>query len=223
MRAEPPTSRSSSGRATRALDLTALVLSAPAWIPLLGVLAAATALTSGRPITFRQERLGVDGQPFTLIKFRTMLPGENPLIPDADRITPFGKFLRRSSLDELPQLLNVWRGEMSLVGPRPMLPAHGDRLNDRQKGRFSTRPGMTGLAQVSGRNGLLWSQRIDLDLEWSKNPSVRQYLSILRRTGRVVVSGDGIDGHDASDPILLTSSEVSDDVDTSIPQLPKAA
>ena len=128
--------------------------------------AIAVKATSRGPILFRQTRAGLNGEPFECFKFRTMVHGDNPLIPDDSRITSAGKWLRRFSLDELPQLINVARGEMSIVGPRPMLPFQFERCDDRQRQRFSVRPGLTGWAQINGRNGLTWPERIELDLEY---------------------------------------------------------
>lgn len=223
MGAKGRTPYGSSERSIRAVDLLLVVIASPVWIPALGVIAGAVVMTSGRPITFRQERLGLHGERFTLIKFRTMLTGDNPLIPSADRITPIGAFLRRTSLDELPQLLNVVRGDMSLVGPRPMLALHGARLTHRQAGRFDTRPGMTGLAQVSGRNALRWDARIELDLHWTRNPTIRRYFSILRRTARVVVTGDGVDGHDVNDRFHRPQPTAGDTGGVRVDHLSKAA
>jgi len=191
----------SKASACRLLDLALLGVTAPIWVPLVAGVAACAAVSSGRPIFFQQQRLGTDGRPFALLKFRTMTAGDNPLIPDPARITPIGKVLRRWSLDELPQLLNVARGEMSLVGPRPMLPSQAEHLSVHQRRRFATRPGLTGLAQISGRNALPWSKRVELDLVWTADPSLRRYASILSRTARVVLSGDGVEGHTPNDPL----------------------
>ena len=128
-----------------------------------GLAALAIRLTSRGPVLFRQERVGKGGEPFEVVKFRTMvhLDEPNPLIPDPDRITRVGAFLRRFSLDELPQLLNVARGEMSIVGPRPTLAYQVERYSDRERQRLRVRPGLTGLAQVNGRNAIAWSERIE--------------------------------------------------------------
>ncbi len=193
-------------RNTRGLDLALIAVSAPVWIPLFAILAIAVLLVSGRPIFFRQQRVGLDGAPFSMIKFRSMATGENPLVPDATRITRVGTVLRRSSLDELPQLLNVIRGQMSLVGPRPMLPAQVDALSDTEQARHSVRPGLTGLAQVSGRNSLLWEERFHHDLMWAHAPRARTYLCILFRTIRVVILGQGVHGHDAADRFVDLSA-----------------
>lgn len=193
-------------RNTRRLDLALIAISAPLWVPVAATLAIAVLLASGRPVFFRQQRVGLNGQPFSMIKFRSMATGENPLVPDATRITRIGTVLRRSSLDELPQLLNVIRGQMSLVGPRPMLPAQVDALSDTERARHSVRPGLTGLAQVSGRNSLLWEERFNHDLVWAHAPRTRTYLHILFRTIRVVVLGQGVHGHDSTDRFVDLST-----------------
>ena len=118
------------------------------------VCAVAVRLTSPGPVLFRQERIGMGGEPFEMVKFRSMRHGVNPIFPDADRITRVGRLLRRTSLDELPNLINVARGEMSIVGPRPTLAYQVERYDDRQRNRLAVRPGLTGLAQVNGRNAL---------------------------------------------------------------------
>ncbi len=190
-------------RSRRILDVALTVASAPVWAPLLAAGAGLVALDSGRPMFFCQTRVGRHGQPFTMIKFRTMVTGDNPLVPDVDRITRAGRWLRRTSLDELPQLLNVLRGEMSLVGPRPILPAQLARLTPTQRRRHLVRPGMTGLSQVNGRNGIEWATRFELDLAWAERPTAARYLALLARTASVVVSGQGVDGHDSNDPVVV--------------------
>jgi len=135
-------------------------------------------------------------------KFRSMLVGDNPVIPDASRITAVGAWLRRLSLDELPQLINVARGEMSVVGPRPTLPYQVERYDDRQRLRLAVRPGLTGLAQVRGRNALPWAERIEHDLAYVQTQSVRLDLRILAATASVVLTGEGAEGHPTDDPIV---------------------
>jgi lipopolysaccharide/colanic/teichoic acid biosynthesis glycosyltransferase len=188
-------------RSKRAVDLGLLVIvSIPATI--LGVLAAvAVRLTSSGPVLFRQERVGRDGRPFVLLKFRTMTDTDNPIIPDAAHITSAGRWLRRTSLDELPNLINVARGEMSVVGPRPTLAYQVDRYDERQRRRLLCRPGLTGLAQVSGRNALSWTERIELDLTYVERQSPRLDAQILGRTFGAVVSGAGVEGHRGDDPL----------------------
>lgn len=192
-------------RLQRVLDWAVLVVAAPFLVPLGALIAAGVAMTSRGPVFFTQERVGLGAVPFRVVKFRTMVDGDNPLVPDPTRITKVGALLRRLSLDELPQLLNVARGEMSVVGPRPTIASQVERYTDEQRRRLSVRPGLTGLAQVSGRNALPWSERIDYDLAYVDRRSLRTDVSILLRTVFTVVSGDGIDGHDADDPLVSTS------------------
>jgi lipopolysaccharide/colanic/teichoic acid biosynthesis glycosyltransferase len=166
--------------------------------------------TSSGPVLFRQMRVGLDGEEFECFKFRTMVDGDNPLIPDDSRITSIGKWLRRFSLDELPQLVNVARGEMSIVGPRPMLPFQADRCDDLQRRRFSVRPGLTGWAQINGRNSVTWPKRIELDLEYVDRQSPFFDVRIILGTAGALLSGSGVEGHDAEDPFVI-QSERSDD------------
>jgi exopolysaccharide biosynthesis polyprenyl glycosylphosphotransferase len=187
----------------RVLAASALLVLAP----LMLVIAAAVRLTSPGPAVFRQERTGRDGKPFTMLKFRTMVvdaeerladlrlynEGAGPLFKLANdpRITPVGRVLRRTSLDELPQLLNVLRGDMSLVGPRPALPKETEAYSEWVWRRLHVRPGLTGLWQVSGRSQLTWEESIRIDLEYVNNWNLRLDLRILARTLRAVVARDG--------------------------------
>ncbi|CAN5559705.1 hypothetical protein BH10ACT3_BH10ACT3_10470 [soil metagenome] len=141
------------------------------------------------------------GESFRVWKFRTMVAGDNPIFPDASRITSAGKVLRRLSLDELPQLINVATGEMSIVGPRPTLAYQVDRYDDHQRRRLAVRPGLTGLAQVSGRNSLSWSDRIDYDVTYVDTQSIIQDVRIMLRTAATMISGDGVEGHPTDDPL----------------------
>lgn len=186
----------------RAIDLGVLALGAPIWVPIMIVCALAVAIGSGRPLFFRQERVGRNGVRFQVLKFRSMRVAEGLEQPTADSITPVGAVLRRTSLDELPQLVNVLRGDMSLVGPRPMLPRQVMALSETQDTRHRVRPGLTGLAQVSGRNAIPWTERLALDVEWATNASVRDYFRIVARTFAVVATGSGVDGNDADDPFV---------------------
>lgn len=175
-------------RTKRCFDLIAAsCLSAIAALPM-AVVALAIRLTMGRPILFRQVRPGLGGEPFTLVKFRTMRDGP---ADDAARITRLGQLLRSTSLDELPELWNVLRGEMSLVGPRPLLMEYLDKYTERQALRHSVRPGITGLAQVSGRNELSWDEQLKLDVEYVENWSLLLDLRILARTLAAVVRRTG--------------------------------
>jgi lipopolysaccharide/colanic/teichoic acid biosynthesis glycosyltransferase len=171
--------------------LVALLLLAP----LLFVLAAAVRLHFGSPVLFRQMRAGLHGRPFTLFKFRTMsnrTDASGALLPDEQRLTSFGRLLRRCSLDELPELVNVVRGEMSLVGPRPLPVQYLDRYSPRQARRHEVRPGITGLAQVCGRNGLPWTERFERDVWYVDHESVLLDLRILIATVAVVLTGSGV-------------------------------
>ncbi len=178
----------------RLLDLgiavPALVLSAPVQ----AVVALAVGLGLGRPVIFRQVRPGLHGAPFELVKFRTMLPVDlaRGRVDDASRMTRLGAFLRATSLDELPTLFNVVRGDMSLVGPRPLLTAYLTRYSPEQSRRQDVRPGLTGLAQVSGRNALSWDARLALDVEYVERRSLALDLQILRRTVAAVIRREGI-------------------------------
>lgn len=188
-------------RGKRVLDLVLVaVVAVPAGIVGAGC-ALAVRLTSSGPVLFHQERVGRDGVPFEVLKFRTMIDGDNPIFPDATRITAAGRWLRRLSLDELPQLVNVARGEMSVVGPRPTLRYQTDRYTDRQRRRLSVRPGLTGLAQVSGRNALTWDERIEFDLTYVQTQSWRTDLRLVVATVQVVLSGAGAEGHPVDDPL----------------------
>lgn len=188
-------------RGKRALDLAVLALVAVP-VGVVGLVCAiAVKATSRGPVFFRQERIGMGGRPFMVWKFRTMVAGDNPIFPDASRITSAGRWLRRLSLDELPQLLNVAAGEMSVVGPRPTLAYQVERYDDHQRRRLAVRPGLTGLAQVSGRNALSWGDRIDLDVRYVETQSLRTDLSLIARTARTILSGEGIEGHPTDDPL----------------------
>jgi sugar transferase EpsL len=169
----------------------ALVLLAPLFA-LIGVMVA---LRLGRPILFRQVRPGLHGVPFVLYKFRTMAEGTGPdgePLPDGERLTRFGAFLRTTSLDELPELVNVLKGDMSLVGPRPLLMEYLPRYTAEQARRHDVRPGITGLAQVNGRNAISWPEKFAYDLEYVDKHSLFLDLRILVRTVGRALSGHGV-------------------------------
>ena len=198
----------------RLFDLAVVaVVAIPAF--LLGSICALAVLTTSRgPVFFRQERIGMGGKPFMVWKFRTMVDGDNPMFPDATRITSAGRVLRRLSLDELPQLLNVAAGEMSVVGPRPTLAYQVERYDEHQRRRLAVRPGLTGLAQISGRNSLSWSDRIDYDVTYVENQSIGTDLRIIAKTASTILSGDGVEGHPTDDPLAIPSGDtVSSSVD----------
>ncbi|WP_410814013.1 sugar transferase [Micromonospora sp. 067-2] len=162
--------------------------------PVLMVVAVLVMVGLGRPVLFRQCRAGLHGQPFEVVKFRTMRPPNHGrgLVGDGHRLTPLGRWLRATSLDELPTLWNVLRGDMSLVGPRPLLPEYLGRYSARQARRHEVRPGVTGLAQVRGRNSLSWEDKLDLDVRYVDNRTIRLDLSILIATARTVLRREGI-------------------------------
>jgi len=173
------------------VDLVLATLALLASAPLLLAIAAVVRLDVGRPVLFRQRRPGLNGVPFTLLKFRTMCDARDSsgnLLADADRLTRFGRFLRSSSLDELPELWNVLKGDMSLVGPRPLLMQYLDRYTGHQARRHEVRPGITGLAQVSGRNALTWQEKFALDVEYVDSCSWRLDVAILALTAREVLA-----------------------------------
>ena len=182
-------------RGKRALDLALITLAAPIWVPLLLVTALLVRVLAGPPVFFRQQRPGLRGRTFELVKFRTMAcvtEAGGTLLPDAQRMTTLGRFLRRTSLDELPELLNVMRGQMSIVGPRPLLSEYLPLYSPRHQRRHDVVPGLTGLAQVSGRNALAWNEKFDLDVEYVERASLRLDLAILIRTLRMVLTGHGV-------------------------------
>jgi len=181
-------------RAVRAFDLTVALVALILLAPVLAAVAVAVALALGRPVLFRQDRAGCHGKTFSICKFRTMLDVDEPrgLVTDEDRLTGFGRFLRSTSLDELPGLLNVLRGDMSLVGPRPLPVRYLDRYTPEQERRHDVRPGITGLAQVRGRNTLSWEAKFALDIEWVDRRSPALYARILAETVAVVVRREGV-------------------------------
>jgi lipopolysaccharide/colanic/teichoic acid biosynthesis glycosyltransferase len=187
-------------RGQRLLDLglavPALVISAPIQL----AVALAVRRNLGSPVIFRQTRPGLNGRLFELRKFRSMRPIDptRGWTDDASRLTPFGTWLRSTSLDELPTLWNVVRGDMSLVGPRPLLVQYLERYTPTQSRRHEARPGLTGLAQVSGRNALTWEEKLALDVEYVDRQSLQLDLHILIRTIRAVVRRDGISAQGAA-------------------------
>jgi lipopolysaccharide/colanic/teichoic acid biosynthesis glycosyltransferase len=179
----------------RAFDIAAAGALLVLLSPLMLAVALAVRVKLGSPVLFRQRRPGVNGAPFVLLKFRTMsaaVDGRGVLLPDADRITPLGRLLRRLSIDELPELVNVLRGDMSLVGPRPLLMAYLERYTREQARRHEVRPGITGLAQVSGRNLLSWEDRFACDVWYVDHWSFGLDLTILARTVWTVLARHGI-------------------------------
>ena len=195
-------------RGKRAIDLLLVALVAVPALLLALPCALAVRFTSSGPILFRQERIGREGRPFTLLKFRTMTTGRNALIPDQADITTVGAVLRRLSLDELPQLVNVARGDMSIVGPRPTLAYQVERYTEHQRRRLCVNPGVTGWAQLQGRNEIPWARRIEYDLEYIDTlQSPARDLSILIRSVAAALVGGGVEGHPADDPIARPPEE----------------
>lgn len=179
----------------RLIDLALVVVSAPLWAPLLALAALVVRVGIGSPVFFRQRRPGLHGRPFELVKLRTMTDrrdAQGALLPDAERLTRVGRALRASSLDELPELLNVLRGEMSLVGPRPLLVDYLPLYSERQRRRHDVLPGITGLAQSSGRNALSWAERLELDVQYVERCGFLLDARILLRTVSAVFRRQGI-------------------------------
>lgn len=179
----------------RLLDISVAMLALVLLSPILAGLVVAVALTLGRPVLFAQIRPGRHGVPFTMYKFRTMLDARDPegnLLEDAQRLTRFGRFLRATSLDELPELWNVLVGDMSLVGPRPLLMEYLPLYSAEQRRRHEVRPGITGWAQVNGRNALDWESRFRLDVWYVDHRSIRLDMKILFLTVRKVLAREGI-------------------------------
>ena len=179
----------------RTLDLVLSTLALLALVPVLLVLAMLVRFALGSPVIFRQQRPGLHGKPFWLFKLRTMalhrdLEDGNPT--DGERLGPFGRWLRSTSLDELPELWNVMRGDMSLVGPRPLLMEYLPLYSPQQSRRQEVRPGLTGWAQIKGRNAVTWKERLELDVWYVDNRSMRLDLCILWRTVLIVLSRKGV-------------------------------
>lgn len=173
------------------ITITALLI---LW-PLLLLIALLLRWQIGRPILFRQQRPGLHGRPFTIYKFRTMTgakDNDGSLLPDAQRLTPFGRFLRSTSLDELPELFNVLKGDMSLVGPRPLLLHYLPLYTPAQNRRHEVRPGITGWAQVNGRNALSWEEKFNLDVWYVDNQSFRLDIKILYLTILKIIKREDI-------------------------------
>ena len=179
----------------RLLDIviasSALVLLSPVYL----IVAHKVKKNLGSPVLFRQVRPGLNGQPFEMIKFRTMkdaLDAEGNPLPDSERLTPFGKMLRATSLDEMPELWNVIKGDMSIVGPRPLLMEYLPLYNEQQAKRHNVRPGITGYAQVNGRNAISWEKKFELDTWYVENQSLWLDFKIMLKTIKKVIAKDDI-------------------------------
>ena len=182
----------------RPLDLALAGVLLVVTAPLMALAAFAIKLESRGPVFYRQRRVGKDGRPFELLKLRTMVPGAESLgagiyVLEGDpRITRIGRLLRRFSLDELPNLVNVLRGELAIVGPRPTVQEQVDRYTERQRRRLEVKPGITGWAQINGRTSLSWPERIEIDVWYVEHRSLRLDLRILARTARLLATGHGL-------------------------------
>lgn len=179
----------------RILDIISSLLAVIILSPLLAVTAVLVKTKLGSPVLFKQERPGKDEKIFTLMKFRTMTDERDEngeLLPDEVRLTKFGKFLRSTSIDELPELFNILKGDMSVIGPRPLLVKYLPRYNEHQHRRHEVRPGLSGWAQVNGRNSISWEEKFDLDVEYVDNYSLSKDINILFMTVMSVIKRDGI-------------------------------
>lgn len=182
----------------RFLDFTLSLLAIIVLLPVMLIIAILVRIKLGSPVLFKQERPGYNEKIFKMYKFRTMTDerdNNGNLLPDVKRLTEFGKFLRNSSLDELPELLNILKGDMSIVGPRPLLVKYLPLYNDFQRHRHDVRPGLTGLAQVNGRNATTWEKRFEYDVEYAKNISFLTDIKVILLTVKSVIKHEGIDSN----------------------------
>ena len=195
----------------RLIDITASGAALTVLSPVLAVTAYKVKKNLGSPVLFKQTRPGLDGKPFEMIKFRTMKDATdkdgNPL-PDSERLTPFGQKLRSTSLDELPELWNVLKGDMSLVGPRPLLMEYLPLYNSEQARRHNVRPGVTGYAQVNGRNAISWEQKFALDTWYVDNQSLWLDFKILAKTVKQVLIKDGISADGEATMSKFTGNQI---------------
>ena len=188
----------------RLFDITTATTAMAVLSPVYVITAYKVKKNLGSPVLFRQTRPGLNGNPFDMVKFRTMTDcrdSEGNLLPNKDRLTPFGKMLRNTSLDELPELWNVIKGDMSLVGPRPLLMEYLPLYNDEQKRRHHVRPGITGYAQINGRNAIGWGEKFELDLWYVDNQSLWLDIKILFKTVKKVLVKDDIN---ASEDVTMS-------------------
>lgn len=196
----------------RILDIIISMLAMIILSPLYLVVAVLVRIKLGAPVIFAQQRPGKDEKIFKLYKFRTMTDARDEngeLLPDEKRMTTFGRFLRSTSLDELPELWNIFIGQMSLVGPRPLLVKYLPLYNEQQKKRHNVRPGLTGLAQVNGRNAISWEERFELDVEYVQNVSFVTDLKILFKTISTVFKREGIQSENSATMEAFTGSKES--------------
>lgn len=182
----------------RPLDIILSLIAIIVLSPLMLIIAVLVRIYLGSPVIFKQQRPGLNEKIFTMYKFRTMTDERDEngeLLPDSERLTKFGKFLRSTSLDELPELFNILKGDMSIVGPRPLLVEYLPLYNEHQKRRHKVRPGLSGLAQVSGRNAISWEERFDLDVEYVDNVSFLLDIKIIFLTLKKVILREGINSN----------------------------
>lgn len=194
----------------RLFDITAATTALVVLSPVCVLTAYKVKNNLGSPVLFRQTRPGLHGKPFEMIKFRTMkdaIDSDGNPLPDSERLTDFGKALRNSSLDELPELWNVLKGDMSLVGPRPLLMEYLPLYNEAQKRRHLVRPGITGYAQVNGRNTIGWNKKFELDIWYVDNQSLWLDIKILLKTVKKVVVKDGISADGEATMSKFTGSQ----------------
>ena len=194
----------------RLFDITAATAALVALSPVYVITAYKVKQNLGSPVLFRQTRPGLDGKPFEMVKFRTMkdaIDSDGNPLPDSERLTDFGKMLRNSSLDELPELWNVIKGDMSLVGPRPLLMEYLPLYNKEQARRHDVRPGITGYAQVNGRNAIDWDKKFELDTWYVDNQSLWLDIKILFKTVKKVVIKDGISADGEATMSKFTGSQ----------------
>lgn len=183
----------------RAFDLVVAGSALIVFAPIILVVTIVNLLIMGRPLLYRQARGGLGATTFEILKFRTMInafDANGRLLSDDERRHPWGDFLRQSSLDELPALINILRGDMSIVGPRPLMARYLDRYNEHEAQRHCVTPGLTGLAQTRGRNTLSWADRFELDLEYARTRSIGTDLRIILDTVKIVLTREGADGND---------------------------
>lgn len=196
----------------RILDFILSLIALICLSPILLIVAILVRVKLGSPIIFKQQRPGKDEKIFTLYKFRTMTDKKDEdgnLLPDSERLTKFGKFLRSTSLDELPELINILKGNMAIVGPRPLLVEYLELYNEEQKHRHDVRPGLTGLAQTSGRNSLSWEEKFEKDIEYVHNISFIGDIKIIIKTGIKVFKREGIsqEGNETMERFTGTKKE----------------
>lgn len=185
----------------RILDLCLTVPACIVLSPVMAVTALLVAVKLGRPVLFTQNRPGFQGKIFRMYKFRSMTDArdkDGKLLPDEERLTPFGEKLRSTSLDELPELLNILKGDMSLVGPRPLLVQYLPLYNQRQSRRHEVKPGITGLAQINGRNSISWEEKFEYDVQYVENLSFAEDIRILFETVAKVVRREGINSENSA-------------------------